>query len=73
MQQVEDFYRKSGIVVPLISNDGFNYGNFVPGFLPVRVRLFATPELDGRLLSPEFQRCPREAKPVNTVYNCRGV
>jgi hypothetical protein len=31
MQDVEDYYRKAGIVMPLISNDGFDYGNFVPG------------------------------------------
>ena len=31
MQQVEDSYREAGIVVPFISNDGFDYGNFAPG------------------------------------------
>ena len=31
MQQVEDFYRAAGIVMPLINNDGFDYGNFAPG------------------------------------------
>lgn len=31
MQDIEDYYRQSGIVMPFISNDGFEYGNFVPG------------------------------------------
>lgn len=31
MQEVEDYYRQAGIVVPLINNDGLNYGNFAPG------------------------------------------
>lgn len=31
MQAVEDAYRKAGIVVPFINNDGLNYGYFAPG------------------------------------------
>lgn len=31
MQDVENFYRDAGIVVPFINNDGLNYGNFAPG------------------------------------------
>lgn len=31
MQDIEDYYRQTGIVMPFISNDGFEYGNFVPG------------------------------------------
>ena len=31
MQDVENWYRDAGIVVPFISNDGYAYGNFAPG------------------------------------------
>jgi hypothetical protein len=31
MADVENWYREAGIVVPFLSNDGFNYGNFVSG------------------------------------------
>ena len=31
MQDVQDWYRDAGIVLPFISNDGYAYGNFAPG------------------------------------------
>ena len=31
MQDVEDWFRDAGIVMPFVSNDGYAYGNFAPG------------------------------------------
>ena len=31
MQDLEDYFRQAGIVMPLVNNDGFDYGNFAPG------------------------------------------
>lgn len=40
MQDVEDYYRQAGIVMPFISNDGFEYGDFVPGSGPGAVDIY---------------------------------
>jgi hypothetical protein len=40
MQDVEDWYRQAGIVVPFISNDGYAYGNFAPGTGPGAVDMY---------------------------------
>lgn len=31
MADVEKWFRDAGVVVPFLSNDGFDYGNFAPG------------------------------------------
>lgn len=40
MQDVEDWYRDAGVVVPFISNDGYAYGNFAPGTGPGAVDIY---------------------------------